>query len=83
MSLGGYARTLIGSTAAPADGAPGTKTHGPHQAGLHPLRDQVNVSRCLQAVPIDKRAIRMTAVSDFLTHDLVVTLPGRHHIWQV
>jgi len=24
----------------------------------------------------------MTAVSDFLTHDLVVTLPGRHHIWQ-
>jgi len=29
-----------------------------------------------------KRAIRMTAVSDFLTHDLVVTLPGRHHIWQ-
>jgi len=29
-----------------------------------------------------KRAIRMTAVSDFLTHDLVVTLPGRHYIWQ-
>jgi len=24
----------------------------------------------------------MTAVSDFLTHDLVVMLPGRHHIWQ-
>jgi len=47
--------TLIWSTAAPADGAPGTKTYGPHQAGPHPLRDQVNVSRCLQAVPLDER----------------------------
>ncbi len=31
---------------------------------------------------IVKRAIRMTALRGFLGHDLVVTLGGRHHIWQ-
>jgi len=30
---------------------------------------------------LTKRAIRMTAVRDFLARDLVVTLAGRYHIW--
>ncbi len=36
----------------------------------------------LAVVGFGIRAIRMTALRGFLGHDLVVTLGGRHHIWQ-